>query len=79
MTKRFNLAKSNLTPNFIGSWEMEDVICDQIINYYEKHQEKQQQGSSGRGIINLASKDRKDISISPRELDLPGNEIFNQY
>jgi len=79
MRRRLNLAKSNLTPNFIGSWEMEATICDQIINYYDKHKEKSKQGISGSGIINLEVKDRKDISISPRELNLPGNEIFNKY
>ena len=79
MTKRLNLVKSNLTPNFIGSWEMKAIICDHIINYYDKHQDKQRQGVTGnRGII-LEAKDRKDISISPRELNLPGNEIFKEY
>ena len=79
MTKRLNLAKSNLTPNFIGSWEMKAIICDHIINYYDKHQDKQIQGFTGNGAIILEAKDRKDISISPRELNLPGNEIFKEY
>ena len=34
MSKRLILAKSNLNPNFIGSWEIEGKICDQIIPYY---------------------------------------------
>ena len=79
MTKRLVLQKSNLTPNFIGSWEMEASICDQIITYYEKHKNKHQQGNIGKGVINLQSKNRKDISISPQELNLQGNEIFNEY
>ncbi len=79
MTKRTNLAKSNLSPNFIGSWQMESIICDQIIAYYNNHQEKQKQGSTGAGIVNLETKHRKDISIAPQDLNLPGNEIFNQY
>ena len=62
MIKRLKLEKSNLTPNFIGSWEMKAIICDHIINYYDKHQDKQRQGVTGnRGII-LEAKDRKDIS-----------------
>ena len=79
MTRRLNLTKSNLTPNFIGSWEMESSICDLIINYYDKHQDKQRQGVTGNRGISLEAKDRKDISISPRELNLPGNEIFKEY
>jgi len=58
---------------------MEAEICDQIINYYNQHEEKQKQGVTGVGKIDLENKDRKDISISPHELNLPGNEIFNKY
>jgi len=79
MTKRLVLGKSNLTPNFIGSWEMEASICDQIITYYDKHKGKQKLGSIGKGKINLETKHRKDISISPQELNHEGNEIFNEY
>ena len=79
MTKRAELEKSHLTPNFIGSWVMESLICDQIISYYEKNKEKQIQGSTSRGTISLETKNRRDISISPKELNLKGNEIFNKY
>ena len=79
MTKRLKLNKSNLTPNFIGSWEMNAKICDKIVDYYEKHKYKQKQGATGRGAINLDTKNRKDISISPQELSLKGNEIFDEY
>ena len=79
MTKRVELDKSQLTPNFIGSWVMETLICDQIIAYYEKNKEKQIQGSTGRGNISLETKNSRDISISPKELNIKGNEIFNKY
>ena len=79
MTTRLKIEKSNLTPNFIGSWDMKDSICDQIIAYYEKHEGKQRQGLNGIGTINLETKNRKDISITPQELNLQGNEIFNDY
>ena len=79
MTKRAELEKSHLTPNFIGSWVMETLICDQIIAYYEKNKEKQIQGSTGRGTISLETKNRRDITITPKELNLKGNEIFNKY
>lgn len=79
MTKRVNIGNSNLHPNFIGSWKMEASTCDQIIDYYNNHQENQKQGLTGAGIVNLETKDRTDISISPHELNLPGNEIFIKY
>ena len=79
MIKRAELDKSHLSPNFIGSWVMETFICDQIIAYYEKNKEKQIQGSTGRGSINLETKNRRDITITPKELNLKGNEIFNKY
>ena len=79
MTKRAELDKSQLTPNFIGSWAMETLICDQIIAYYEKNKEKQIQGSTIGGTINLETKNRRDITITPKELNLKGNEIFNEY
>ena len=77
--KRSDLGESKLTPNFIGSWVMETSICDQIIAYYEKNKEKEVQGSTGHGNINLETKNRRDISITPKELNLKGNEIFNKY
>ena len=79
MKKRFKLAKSSLTPNFIGSWEIETGICDKIIAYFDKHQEKQTQGATGNGTINLETKNRKDISLSPKELKFECNQIFNEY
>ncbi len=79
MTIRVDLGSSNLNPNFIGSWNMDPSICDQIIDYYDKHKIKQKQGSTSSGTINLDTKDRKDISISPQDLNVKGNEIFNTY
>lgn len=76
--KRSNLNKSNLSPTFIGSWEIENALCDEIITYYEKNEEKQRQGVTSRGI-NLDTKNRKDISISPKELNKPENQIFKIY
>ena len=79
MPKRVKLEKSKLSPNFIGSWEIESSICDQIIDYYDNNKEKQIIGATGLGNISLETKDRSDISISPKDLNLKGNEIFNKY
>ena len=76
--KRAELEKTNLSPNFIGSWIIEPSLCDEIIFYFEKNQHKQTQGKTGKGL-NLEVKNRKDISLSPQELKLPENEIFKNY
>tara|TARA_B100000579_G_scaffold358156_1_gene314411 strand:+ start:308 stop:907 length:600 start_codon:yes stop_codon:yes gene_type:complete len=78
MIKREELEKSKLTPNFIGSWKMDPSLCDEIIAYYEKNNHKQVQGSTNKGI-DLETKNRRDISISPEELNLKVNEIFKKY
>tara|TARA_Y100001968_G_scaffold318722_1_gene349311 strand:- start:3114 stop:3716 length:603 start_codon:yes stop_codon:yes gene_type:complete len=79
MKHRVKLSKPNLSPNFIGSWEIETSICDQIIAYYDKHKEREVKGSFGKGNINLEFKNRNDISIAPEELNLKEYEIFNEY
>ena len=76
--KRFDLAKTNLTPNFIGSWVIDPSLCDEIIVYFENNKQKQRQGSTSLGI-DLESKNRQDITLNPRELKLPENEIYMRY
>ena len=76
--KRSYLGESKLTPNFIGSWIIDNNLCDEIIAYYEKNKQKQTQGVTTRGI-NLATKDRRDLTLTPRELKLPENEIYKIY
>ena len=76
--KRYNLDKSNLNPNFIGSWILEPSLCGEIIKYFEKNPHRQKQGATAGGI-NLESKNRQDISLSPKDLTLPENKIYNSY
>ena len=76
--KRLDLGKTNLTPNFIGSWIIETSLCDQIIEYFEKEKQKQHQGLTTKGI-NLDLKDRLDITLLPKELNLPENKIYKLY
>ena len=68
----------NKTPNFIGSWSIEPVsICDDLISYFETNTHKQRSGRTGG--INLERKDSIDITINPKEIILPGNEVFKLY
>ncbi len=76
--KRTDLDKGNLTPNFIGSWIIEPNLCEQIISYFEKNKHKQIQGRTSTGL-NLETKNRQDITLTPKELSFPENKIYNKY
>ena len=77
--EKVTLQKQNLTPNFIGSWIMNPLsICDELITYFESNQNKQKRGTSGVGK-NLDIKNSIDITVSPKEIRLPGNEVFEKY
>ena len=76
--KRADLGTTNLNPNFIGSWLIDPLICDEIITYYERNKKKQKLGSTSRGR-NLEVKNRNDISLTPKELTLPENKIYMDY
>ena len=74
-----SVQKQSLTPNFIGSWTLDQTsICDQLINYFESNKALQQPGQVAQGT-NVGRKNSIDISIPPRELAVPGNEVFNTY
>ena len=77
--KRTALQKSNLQPNFIGSWILEPTsLCDDLIDYFELHQGKQKRGVIEFGL-DLDTKNSVDITILPNEINSPGNEVFNKY
>jgi len=77
--EKVTLQKQNLTPNFIGSWIINPLsICDELITYFESNQNKQGRGISGVGK-NLDIKNSIDITVSPKEIKLPGNEVFEKY
>ena len=77
--KRTALQKSNLQPNFIGSWILEPTsLCDDLIDYFELHQGKQKKGVIEFGL-DLDIKNSVDITILPNEINSPGNEVFNKY
>ena len=77
--KKITLSKQNLNPNFIGSWIIDPLsICDELVTYFELNQNKQNRGSTVSGV-NLDVKNSMDITISPKEIKLPGNEVFEKY
>tara|TARA_Y100001968_G_scaffold83660_1_gene74759 strand:+ start:2743 stop:3342 length:600 start_codon:yes stop_codon:yes gene_type:complete len=77
--ERFNAPKSNLNPNFIGFWTIKSFsLCDNLVDYFEANLGKQKRGVSSGGV-NTKVKDTIDIKIKPKEIILPGNEIFKEY
>ncbi len=77
--KNIIITKNNLNPHFIGCWQLEPLsICDEIINYFEVNSSKQTTGKTTDGV-NLNFKDSIDIRIAPKEILIPGNEIFKLY
>jgi hypothetical protein len=73
------LPNHNDHPNFIGAWMIEPFsICDEIITYFERNEGQQKKGISGQGV-NLEIKNSIDITISPKELNRAGNEVFQSY
>ncbi len=77
--ERVSTPNPNLNPNFISSWIIKpSELCDDLIDYFELNQAKQKKGVTGIGL-NIDNKDTLDIVIRPREIILPGNEIFKKY
>ena len=75
--KRLAFQKSS--PNFIGAWVMDPaLLCDSLIDYFESNQGKHKKGLTAKGT-NVDSKKSTDISVSPNDINLPGNEIFCEY
>tara|TARA_Y100001968_G_scaffold135225_1_gene123396 strand:+ start:285 stop:881 length:597 start_codon:yes stop_codon:yes gene_type:complete len=77
--KKTALDSGTKHPNFIGSWTIEPIsICDDLISYFKLNVQKQKSGITGSGL-NLDTKDSVDITIKPKEIILPGNEVFKLY
>tara|TARA_B100000676_G_scaffold300494_1_gene346252 strand:- start:1118 stop:1723 length:606 start_codon:yes stop_codon:yes gene_type:complete len=77
--EKITLQNQKISPNFIGSWIMEPLsICDDLISYFEANKNKQIRGVTAAGE-KMDIKDSIDIKITPKEVKLPGNEIFEIY
>ncbi len=77
--ERVSKANPNLNPDFIGSWIIKPTsLCNELINYFEENKDKQKKGVSISGL-NTDTKDSMDLTIKPKEILLPGNEIFKVY
>ena len=69
----------DMSPNFIGAWTISPLsICDELIAYFEINKSKQTRGVTAAGK-NLDVKNSTDIKIQPKDIKMPGNEVFERY
>ena len=67
------------SPHFIGCWNIEqNVLCDEIVAFFESHQEKQEPGQSA-GAVNLEAKNSTDITVHPRDLKADEYKVVKNY
>ena len=67
------------SPNFIGCWFLKsEIICDEIIDFFEKNKSLQHQGTTGSGT-NIKHKKTTDITINPNSLVQPNYKVFKNY
>ena len=67
------------SPHFIGSWNIEEnALCDELVSFFAAHEEKQEPGQSAGGV-NLEAKNSTDITVNPRDLELPGYKSVKEY
>ncbi len=70
---------SNKSPNFIGSWNIEnDKLCNDIIKFFEENKSLQNKGMIGHKI-EPEKKQTTDININPSQLKDPKYSLFNSY
>ena len=67
------------SPHFIGSWNIEqNALCDELVSFFAAHEEKQEPGQSDGGV-NLEAKNSTDITVNPRDLELPEYKSVKEY
>ena len=76
--KRINLLNES-KPNFIGCWFLNtNIICEDIINFFEKNKNLHHQGTTGNGV-NIKHKKSIDITIKPNNLADINYKVFKDY
>ena len=53
-------------------------LCDDLVEFFDTHKEKQQKGATAIGIDPNIKK-TVDMTIQPKDLELVGYEVFNSY
>ena len=70
---------SNKSPNFIGSWNIEnDKLCNEIIKFFEENKSMQRVGITALGY-DPKIKQTTDMVIQPSDLKNKKYSLFNSY
>ena len=70
---------SNKSPNFIGSWNIEnDELCNEIIKFFEENKSMQRVGITALGY-DPKIKQTTDMVIQPSDLKNKKYSLFNSY
>ena len=70
---------SNKSPNFIGSWNIEnDKLCNEIIKFFEENKSMQRIGITTTGYAPKLKK-TTDMVIQPSDLKNKKYSLFNSY
>ena len=70
---------SNKSPNFIGSWNIEnDKLCNEIIKFFEENKSMQRVGITATGYDPKIKK-TIDMVIQPSDLKNKKYSLFNSY
>jgi len=70
---------SNKSPNFIGSWNIEnDKLCNEIIKFFEENKSMQRVGITATGY-DPKIKQTTDMAIQPSDLKNKKYSLFNSY
>jgi len=77
--KRIDLTCPLDVPHFIGGWFLEPLsLCDDLIDFFEAHREKQTRGKTAGGL-NPEAKLSTDLSIRPRDLEREDHRPVRAY
>ncbi len=71
--------KNNVSPNFIGNWDLENKeLCKEIIDFFENNSDLHTKGTTGGGVDENIKKST-DITIKPENLKDEKYKVFNKY
>jgi len=72
--------KSGKNPNFIGSWEMDNIgLCDEIIEMFEKNSDKHVPGMLNKVGIDKERKVTVEIPVRPIDIKRTNNKLLTEY
>ena len=64
-----NILKINTSSHFIGSWNIDKMDIDKIIEYFDLSHENHKIGTIENGLIDKTKKDCIELFIKPREIE----------